>query len=251
MGAAIYNPANDLVQGIITGEWDYQDYTQNDFPILKKCDALYLIEGWENSVGCLKEKRFAEAHNIPVFTKHWELFDFINRPKILCIIGESGSGKSMVSDYITEKYGIKLIKSYTTRKQRNPEDTGHTFLTDEEFDKIDRDDMVAYTSWGDNRYCCLHSDIEKYNVYVIDESGYSMLKSYHSDKYKVCGIRLNRDKSKRVKNVGQTRVDRDKDKFILYPKDFDYNLNNNKTIKYIKSMVDIVVGEFFYNQKVG
>jgi len=51
--------------------------------------------------------------------------------------------------------------------------------------------------------------------------------------------------------VGQTRVDRDKDKFILYPKDFDYNLNNNKTIKYIKSMVDIVVGEFFYNQKVG
>ena len=87
MGAAIYNPANDLVQGIVSGSWNYEDYTSNDFPILKNCNAMYLTGDWKESNGCVAEKEFCEQHNIPYFTNFWALYDFIRRPTILCIIG--------------------------------------------------------------------------------------------------------------------------------------------------------------------
>lgn len=43
------------------------------FPLLRRCDAVFLTEGWENSVGSLAEKAEAERLKIPVVTSVTEL----------------------------------------------------------------------------------------------------------------------------------------------------------------------------------
>ena len=58
------------------------------------------------------------------------------KDKIICIVGRSGSGKTTAAEYLEELYGLKSIQSYTTRPKRKPNETGHTFVTEDEFDKI-------------------------------------------------------------------------------------------------------------------
>ena len=43
-------------------------WLEGDIEILRRCDALFLNEGWENSSGCIDEKTFAEKIGLPVFT---------------------------------------------------------------------------------------------------------------------------------------------------------------------------------------
>lgn len=38
-----------------------------DLELLKRCDAIFLIPGWERSKGSVKEKDFAITNNIPTF----------------------------------------------------------------------------------------------------------------------------------------------------------------------------------------
>lgn len=49
----------------------YEEWIEYDFSWLLKCDALYRIQG--KSPGAEREVRFAEEHNIPVFTTFFEL----------------------------------------------------------------------------------------------------------------------------------------------------------------------------------
>ena len=247
MGASVFIPGLDFLLGLVDGEMGYFEYIDNDDPWVVSCDALYVVPGSEKSVGVAREIKMAEDKGIPVFFKHWEVFEFINRSKIMCLIGESGSGKSLISEYIKGEYDIPLIQSYTTRKKRNRNDDDHTFISNEAFDEIQLNEMVAYTKWGDVRYCCKHEDIEKRNVYVIDESGYSMLKSKYSRDYKICGVRIHRDEEKRRVAVGDKRVDRDAGKFIYYDGDFDYNVHNDKPKYLLFKEIDKIVLEFFYN----
>ena len=56
---------------------------------------------------------------------------------IVLIVGESGSGKSTICDELTKRYGLKQVESYTTRPRRSEDEDGHTFVSDEEFDKLE------------------------------------------------------------------------------------------------------------------
>lgn len=46
---------------------NYFWYTM-DLAIIERCDAVYMLDGWENSKGATLEKNHAEKHGIPVFT---------------------------------------------------------------------------------------------------------------------------------------------------------------------------------------
>ena len=56
---------------------------------------------------------------------------------IVLIVGESGSGKSTICDELTKRYGLKQVKSYTTRPRRSEDEDGHTFISDEEFKELE------------------------------------------------------------------------------------------------------------------
>lgn len=45
-----------------------QVYLDQDLELLLRSDALFLVDGWERSVGSRGERDFAEANRIPIFT---------------------------------------------------------------------------------------------------------------------------------------------------------------------------------------
>ena len=100
---------------------------------------------------------------------------------IFLIVGCSGSGKTTITEQLEQKYGLKSIQSYTTRKPRYEGETGHIFISDEEFDKIT--DMVAYTEFAGNRYCATAEQVENNDLYIIDPKGVDFfMKAYKGSK---------------------------------------------------------------------
>lgn len=46
--------------------FDYKDYIDMGLAELSKCDAIYLLEGWENSPGAKLEKQYAETVGLEI-----------------------------------------------------------------------------------------------------------------------------------------------------------------------------------------
>ncbi len=61
-GFLAINPCT-LING--GGKLTWEDYIDMDLAILKKCNCIYMLNGWQNSRGATLEKEFAEKHNIP------------------------------------------------------------------------------------------------------------------------------------------------------------------------------------------
>lgn len=59
----------------------------------------------------------------------------VNVPLVV-LIGPSGSGKSSVAHLLSEVYGFQLIKTVTTRPQRDEFDTDHTFISEETYQNM-------------------------------------------------------------------------------------------------------------------
>jgi cytidylate kinase len=224
-GAAVFIPGNDLVHGIWCGDLGYEDYMFNSTQWLLRSDAMFVCEGSENSKGVQKERLVAKRIGIPVFDDFDGLKKFLYRPKILAIVGESGTGKTTAAEYIETMYDIPMVRSYTDREPRLG-DTSHTFLSKKEFDQIPREDMIVYTEFGGNRYCCQHKDIHPLNTYVIEEDGYLKLKTIYKSRYRVEGFRLFRDDRSRLESIGETRFNRDKNKFILPMSQYEHIYHN-------------------------
>jgi guanylate kinase len=148
------------------------------------------------------------------------------RKIIFCIVGGSGSGKTMLAEALEKYAGINLIQSYTDRPRRTPDEIGHTFLEKSEFDLLKPEEMLAFTNWNGFRYCCLEQDLKDVNSYVIDCSGLEMLRNKFKDKYHIASIRIHRPIEQRVKYVGVERVARDADKFYLPNYVFDCVIRN-------------------------
>lgn len=99
---------------------------------------------------------------------------------IYCIVGKSGSGKTTIAECL-EKEGFKVVNSYTTREPRYEGETGHIFVTDEEYDKIGP--MCAENVFDGHRYGAPAAMIEECDLYVIDCGGVKSLKErYHGSK---------------------------------------------------------------------
>jgi hypothetical protein len=85
-----------------------------------------------------------------------ELVDYLavqNSPYLYCIVGTSGSGKTTQTEYIRDAIrkifeargikadGLRCVESMTTRKPRFEGETGHVFLSKEEFDSYTEEQM--------------------------------------------------------------------------------------------------------------
>lgn len=96
-------------------------------------------------------------------------------------VGRSASGKTTVAEILESQYGLKTLQSYTTRPQRYENETGHTFIYDEEFNRLEN--IVAYTEYNGYRYCCTKEQIDSASIYVIDVPGVeTLLEKYQTDR---------------------------------------------------------------------
>lgn len=93
---------------------------------------------------------------------------------ICLLVGESGSGKTTIANELESQYGLRQLQSYTTRPRRSPDESGHIFVTKEEFDSLP--DKVAYTSYNDYEYCATKGQVDQADIYVIDPAGINYLK---------------------------------------------------------------------------
>lgn len=91
---------------------------------------------------------------------------------LLCVLGASGSGKSTICLELEQKYNLKQIPSYTTRKPRSENKSGHIFLTAEELKYIENE-LFAYaeTTGAEYGVTCKQIDSEEYDLYVVDYTG--------------------------------------------------------------------------------
>jgi hypothetical protein len=77
LGCAVFVPCLDVLMGIRFGNYEYKDYFDNSQPWLEVSNAIFLIPGWEGSVGTKREMEFAEMCNIPVFSDFRELIGWL------------------------------------------------------------------------------------------------------------------------------------------------------------------------------
>lgn len=100
---------------------------------------------------------------------------------IYCVVGPSGCGKTTVVEALREKYGYQVVESYTTRPPRYPGETGHIFVSPEEFQALGK--MCAYTKFDGHEYGVTPDLIEQNDLYVIDPAGVEFLRNeYHGSK---------------------------------------------------------------------
>ena len=240
LGCAVFVPAIDLLMGIKFGYYQYEDYFDGSQLWLDASDCVYLTPGWDESKGTRREIERAGKKGIPVFMEMEQIKEFL-KPVIICVIGESGNGKTLMAEWFEKLFHYHLIQSYTTRPRRKPEENGHTFINEEQFDKFnyDGDEMIAYTKFGKYRYCCLRKDVQDYNTYVIDEYGFSHLREKYSDTFHLYSIRLKTEERQRRAHTSPDRMERDKGKFTLPDKEFDFVYHNNYDLGKLINFVQV------------
>lgn len=105
---------------------------------------------------------------------------------VVLLVGKSGSGKDTIANRLCKYYNFTQLKSYTTRPMRYSTENTHTFITDEEFDKLEN--IVAYTEFNGYRYCATQEQIDNSDIYIIDPDGINYLYNHYNGNKKIISI---------------------------------------------------------------
>lgn len=143
---------------------------------------------------------------------------------LLCVLGASGSGKSTICLELEQKYNLKQIPSYTTRKPRSENKSGHIFLTAEELKYIENE-LFAYaeTTVAEYGVTCKQIDSEEYDLYVVDYTGLKNLLDNYKGKRKIVSVFIECPLSDRYERLNKR-----------YAKQFDtFKEANQKTLERI------------------
>lgn len=169
---------------------------------------------------------------------------------IYLFVAPSGSGKTAVVESLEKRYGLKAIQSYTTRPPRYDVESGHTFVSDKEFDTLN--DICALTEFCGYRYGATTEQVNMHDLYVIDPKGVEYFKEHYKGNkqirviyiYSTVEVRYERMKQRLMKK-GETpetaikesllRIANDGHEFYDYihnvkPKDFVVQNNFENTV---------------------
>ena len=184
-----------------------------------------------------------------------------DRKIVFLVIGRSGSGKDTLVNYMCQKYGLKKLKSYTTRPPRQNEEDTHIFISPKDVQKY-RDDIIAYTKIGEFEYFATKSQLKDINFYIIDPKGVQDLEKIPNLKEEFSFIKLliylpEKERKKRIALRGDSeeaflkRQEGEKqqfDNFELQTDLFDYAICNMDLIEAQKEIEHIVQFETKQNQ---
>lgn len=181
----------------------------------------------------------------------------INKGTIFCIVGESGSGKTTVVNQLVDKYGLTSIDSYTTRPKRFPEETGHIFISEDEFDNLK--DLVAYTKFNGYRYCATAQQVDVCDLYVVDKAGVETLKELYKGSKQIRAIyidvpkreRLRRMTEERGKEAAELRIAHDRLAFMGIEELVDFTVLNDNLDQCVKQIYAIIKSFIYRRLNVG
>lgn len=122
------------------------------------------------------------------------------KKNLICVVGRSGSGKDTISREMSEILNMPMIVSCTTREKRENETNGveHWFISKEEMENINKEDMLAWTRIGEVEYCARIGDIkDEGSIYIIDPNGLAYLKNKFENKINIITVYIYCDKEVR------------------------------------------------------
>lgn len=110
----------------------------------------------------------------------------------LFIIGRSGRGKDTLANYLAEKKGMKVLKSYTTREPKFEGEDSHIFISEDEVDNYPN--KVASTVLNDTIYFATQEQYDDSDIYIIDPYGFDeLMKKCPSDDYTLVYVDADED----------------------------------------------------------
>jgi Guanylate kinase len=121
------------------------------------------------------------------------------------ITGPSGVGKTSVANKLCETHNLKQLFSYTDRPPRHEGETGHVFLSRDEFN--DLGPIFAGTVFDGHRYGTTANQLEEHDVYVVDLAGIQYIKEHYTGPKGIVAIGLSAPAevlSQRMKNRGDS-----------------------------------------------
>ena len=108
----------------------------------------------------------------------------MSKPLFL-FVGRSASGKTTIANLLAEQHGYKQVESFTTRPPRFDNESGHIFVTEDEFNSLG--ELAAYTFYNGNHYGTTFKQLDECSIYVIDVPGVeSLLYKYQDKDRKIC-----------------------------------------------------------------
>lgn len=158
------------------------------------------------------------------------------KPVIICIVGASGSGKTLASMILQEQFGWKAIVSYATRPMREGETDGvdHWFVAPDK--KPDQKEMCAYTQFGGYEYWTTWNQFNNPSpsVYVIDEKGLIDLQSKESSPFpfQLFTVKLKRSD---LEAISEDRKKRDEERAQIPDELYDYIVHNDGSIEQLRT----------------
>ena len=114
-------------------------------------------------------KKYVDTLDILWYNMIKERDNEMKNNNFILLMGKSGTGKSTIAQELYKRYGLSSIESYTTREPRYPNESGHIFVTNEQFDELEN--MVGFTTFCGNRYCATAEQVEENDIYIIDPDG--------------------------------------------------------------------------------
>lgn len=158
---------------------------------------------------------------------------------IYLLVGESGSGKTTVATALEKSKGYISLQSYTTRPRRTPDETGHTFITEQEFAKLT--DIIGYTEFDSHKYCATARQIDMSDIYVIDEDGVNTVKTNYKGNKGIKTIFINSSMSTRYERMKQRGIDNGMSYLTAVDSALMRITHDLKKFKDIKNTADFVV----------
>lgn len=103
---------------------------------------------------------------------------------IICLVGESASGKSTIERILCDQHEYTKIVSYTTRAPREGEQNGvdYWFVSDDCFNSMmNKEEFAEHAEYNGWKYGIAKKDCGKSNVVVVTPHGLRMLKKLFDD----------------------------------------------------------------------
>lgn len=127
---------------------------------------------------------------------------------LLCVLGESSSGKDSLIAKLCERTGHTAICSYTTRPRRDGEGDTHLFVDDSTYETLASEGKIAaFTEIAGFKYWTTTDQLYDNSYYIIDYAGLKTLQSLNLPNLRLVSIYINVPESVR-KDRAMKRGDR-------------------------------------------
>lgn len=169
------------------------------------------------------------------------------KPTIIALVGNSGTGKTHLSNFLKQRLGIPIIVSYTTRPRRENEKDGrdYYFIREEQIPPLQQ--MLTYTQYGGCEYFARLDQVPRMGrcVYVLDERGLLSLKEKYKGRFDIVSVLVrSTPETLQARGIPAGRISRDTERLGLPDSFYDVVIENNGSLADFEERALHIINQF-------